>query len=66
MGYRNYLYVCDKEKLKEIEDISESEFLKRFVYSPIEPYFDRRKFLKAIGAKEVFEFGKYIYWTNKN
>lgn len=65
MGYRNYIYVCDKEKLKEIEDISKSEFLERFVYSPDEPYFSKHKFFKIIDAKQVFNFGKYIDWTDK-
>lgn len=65
MSYRNYIYVCDKGKLKEIEDISESEFSERFVFSPDELYFDRSKLFKAIDAKEVFEFGKDINWTDK-
>lgn len=60
MGYRNYLYIADKDKIEQIKDMNKEELIK-FVGQEDEEYpphfldiFDK------IEAEEVHEAGKYI------
>lgn len=64
MGYRNYLYIIDKDKLDEIKNLTYDEAVKRFGYEDGDPFLDEHSIIEYCNGKEIFEFGKYVDWTD--
>lgn len=64
MGYRNYLYIVEKNKLNKIKNLTYDEASKRFGHGDGDPFLDEISIIKYCNGKEIFEFGKYLDWTD--
>lgn len=60
MGYRNYLFKIEKDKVKEIRDLTLEELRTKYAYEFDSNYIDIHK---IIGKGCIFEFGK-LYWDD--
>ena len=60
MGYRNYLYKIEKEKVKEIRELTLEELKSKYADEFDDDYIDIHK---IIGKDCIFEFGK-LYWDD--
>jgi hypothetical protein len=58
MGYRNYLYVVDKDKFDKVRNLSRKELIDSGGYVSIHDIF------KETEAEEAFEVGKYFEHTD--